>query len=799
MASRIPPGTHASLQDPTDLPIPQAIQQSLANFDGLQHEDCLHGASLIAKNSSLVAYVLKKGLIRVLPQTGERFLLRQHSADGAVHDIVFFHASSDVLATVSPLRLVMWKYSTVLLELQASPGIQFSRLVWHPLDLNKFYVLDTQQRAVLVDSTHLKAEPDPVHGYTVAKWPENATSNCIPDVVDVCWHSQGRVVTISATSSNAMMVWREGQMLEKVIVPGNAKVLRCVSLGENRIVTLQQNAFLTVWDTTSSLRMIQTLQLSTPAAQYESLLLAIAAKEPNSVGEPYIIVASRQFGKVYVMAFAEGCIRSVHAVETAEPCYAISSARALPTLHSDDPNGVDVEFAAYHPHTIQTITVPWPMLQQPQQGITVQPLQSQSTQNVPDNSMVFKDYEVDEEEDYEDHTTEPPLPAPPSVSIENNPFANWLGAIAAKNAPYQAAPVAPTPPPSYPNSAASPFLLDRSRDASPAVPPPNLPVPVNPIPPPPHMQVPVPTPPAQARKEVTPPPAAPEVPPPQNDSSTTSLADTVRGIVQEELRSIVLPRLPNKNKQSNKPPPTKEEVEVMVEAAQAATVKKVLIPVVESITSQVLQKVSEHLEQQQKRSDTTKNQLESMSKQLSKMTALVSELTKEVHSLGNQQQQNGSSPHNSNKKTPPQQSAQPKVDETELKRQAVRQLLQQGKIQDAFVAALHSGSEMTRFCCQHADIKTVLDADPPVLTQGVVLCVMQHLATLLNVGTNVPQLELEWLQELALSFDKQDASVRQHWPQVVQEVLGYLEQRQQRQEPALKRPLHRLVQIVRGL
>ena len=786
---------HARFDDPST-PIPQAIQRSLANFEGLKQDNCLHGASLIAQNSNSAAYVLKKGLIRVLPKTtgtGSRFLLRQHSAD-TVTDVVFFHSSSDVLATVSHTKLVMWKFESVLLEIQSQ--VPLLRVVWHPLDINKFWILDASHRAVFVDSTNLHTEPEAVHGYNVAQLPDEGT--VIPDVADLCWHSEGRVVTISASSA-FLLVWKDRPhltLLHKVPVVG-APVQRCMSLGENHIVTLQKDGTLSVWDTSGkTLQVHQVVQLAAAASNFESLLMTVASEGSES---PYIVVCSRDAGKVYVMEFANGSIKSVNIVETAEPCYAISSARALPTLHSDDTKGLDVEFVAYHPNTVQTITVPWTLLQQQQQGITVRPLQTMTPE------VVFDDYEVeDEEADDHDGAIEPQSSAE-QPSIQNNPFANWLGAIAAKNAPSSASSTPPPPPPPS-------FLVDPPRTVASSSPSPSFLPSVNygaPIPPstpsvlpspPPHVMQPpkVPTPPPQVRKEITPPPAPVALMQQQEPAAAdnAALSNTIRQVVQEELRSIVLPKLPN-NKKQNKGsnPPTQEEMQAMVESAQASTVKRVLIPAVESITAQVLEKVSEHLEKQQNRSDNTKNQLESMSKQLSKMTALVSELTKEVHRLGDSST-NGQSPRGKSQQQQTQQ--QRAVDDAEVARQNIRKLLQQGKIPEAFVAALHAGSEMTLFCCQNSDIKTVLDADPPLLNQGVLLCIMQHLATLLN-GKNMPTVELEWLQELALSFDKTDPAVQQHWPQVVQEVLGYLVQRQQRQEPALKRPLQRLVQIVRGL
>jgi hypothetical protein len=118
------------------------------------------------------------------------------------------------------------------------------------------------------------------------------------------------------------------------------------------------------------------------------------------------------------------------------------------------------------------------------------------------------------------------------------------------------------------------------------------------------------------------------------------------------------------------------------------------------------------------------------------------------------------------------------------------------------LAIYASTAEIAFFCCANADINAVLGGTTPELTQMILLCLMQQLGTLIGASQNPNaniQLALEWLQELALTLNPSDATIAKHVPSVLQQLVAGINARMAQNDPALRRPLQRLLQVIRGM
>ena len=118
-----------------------------------------------------------------------------------------------------------------------------------------------------------------------------------------------------------------------------------------------------------------------------------------------------------------------------------------------------------------------------------------------------------------------------------------------------------------------------------------------------------------------------------------------------------------------------------------------------------------------------------------------------------------------------------------------------------FPAVSSTASDITYFCCVNADINDVFGGATPALTQMILICLMQQLATMI-VSPNPnwsTQLELEWLQEIALCLNPADPLIVKHVPPVLQLLVSGINTRMAQNDPALRRPLQRLLQVIRGM
>lgn len=471
------------------------------------------------------------------------------------------------------------------------------------------------------------------------------------------------------------------------------------------------------------------------------------------------------------------------------------------------------------------------------------------THNKDDNQ--FEEYDVDDEafdnvveDEYEVAAPDPTFLPTPSLGSSNddsgNAFANWLGAIAAKTSPPPPAasklsesstpapqtvlspPPGVTPSSGMKDSTTPPTFLNpisMLSDLKPAATKATESTKQAPTPLAPPMSV--------ARQENQPLPPISDVSQELAETVSIEIRKTVLPLLQqtiaEEVSKSVESHLSSSirkyalgiidNERIGRA--ASENVQETTRAAFSESIKSVLIPSLESITGQILQQLSRTLDgsatdddgkmqHQQLRQD-----LESLSKQIATLSNIVADMSTEVKSLttvvGSAATQGTAAAKPSfppSLASSPSPLAPPVVVDP---RHEIAELLRERHFEEAFTKAVSSSSlELTLFCCSNTNLQEVMGGEKPALSQPILLCLMQQLGTVLLTSNdpNYLRLELEWLQEIALSLNPLDPSIQRHVPVVLQQVAKSIHQRLQH-APAtdlqLRRSLQRMLQLVRGM
>jgi enhancer of mRNA-decapping protein 4 len=235
-------------------------------------------------------------------------------------------------------------------------------------------------------------------------------------------------------------------------------------------------------------------------------------------------------------------------------------------------------------------------------------------------------------------------------------------------------------------------------------------------------------------------------------------------------------------------------LETPIKAALADTVRNVFIPAMESVASQVLQKVTPPP------SDGPDKEmmamLETLTKQISAMNTKMDAMASEIRILKSFGAPNPPMPP----PPPPQQLPQP--NQLEAARNEIGTLLMQKQFQTAFTKAVStSNAEMALWACSRANVQEVLGGNSPQLSQTILLCLMQQLGAAMATTTSQEALtiELQWLQEIALTLDPGDTAIQRHVPTVLQQLVGSINQKITEGNPHLRRPLQMLLQVIRGM
>ncbi len=225
------------------------------------------------------------------------------------------------------------------------------------------------------------------------------------------------------------------------------------------------------------------------------------------------------------------------------------------------------------------------------------------------------------------------------------------------------------------------------------------------------------------------------------------------------------------------------------------TMREVVVPAYENGTRRMFEQVSssieKSLESSKKESDETAKIMDSMVKRMDAMGKTIEVLIKAVAQL--QTGQGGSGQPTS------KQSTAPAVDDSELLRKKIVELLRADEYEKAFTQALSvSNSAMALFVCKHSNLSVVLESDTPKISQPIMLCLMQQLGANLATDSDL-SVKLAWLQSMALTLDPKDASIKKHISGVVQQLIVNLQSKMQNSDPGLRRHLQMLLQVIRGL
>lgn len=247
------------------------------------------------------------------------------------------------------------------------------------------------------------------------------------------------------------------------------------------------------------------------------------------------------------------------------------------------------------------------------------------------------------------------------------------------------------------------------------------------------------------------------------------------------------------------------KVEEPVRAAFAGSMKNVFIPAFQSVSGQMFSQISASLEsgiaQDGAATVSQKKEVEDLTKQLAAMSSQMQQLTTEVAGLRAIMTEKGIPGGQPNTAATP--SSESVAEQKQALEREVMALLQQKNYEAAFTKALSASTvEMALFVCRNADLADVLGGTSPALSQPILLCLMHQLGTSVVTDKNDEtdlQTELAWLQEVSLSINPMDESMRRHLPGVLQQLVAGINDKMIRTDQPSRRPLQRLLQVLRGV
>lgn len=115
-------------------------------------------------------------------------------------------------------------------------------------------------------------------------------------------------------------------------------------------------------------------------------------------------------------------------------------------------------------------------------------------------------------------------------------------------------------------------------------------------------------------------------------------------------------------------------------------------------------------------------------------------------------------------------AATPSTPGTTSIKDELRQQLRHGRFNEAFQQALGASDlDLVTWLCAEAPRDDIFDVDPPLLSQTILLCLMQQLS--FNLGKQTA-LKLDWLKQISLVFNPQEPEIATF----VTQVLGQLQQ-----------------------
>jgi hypothetical protein len=221
-----------------------------------------------------------------------------------------------------------------------------------------------------------------------------------------------------------------------------------------------------------------------------------------------------------------------------------------------------------------------------------------------------------------------------------------------------------------------------------------------------------------------------------------------------------------------------------------ATMREVMIPAYESGTRQMMEQISSSIEtnlaSNQKNDESTAKMMEAMSTRMDAMGKTIEVLLKAVATMATKQNVGSTA-----------ESVVNTSKEDELKR--IDQLIQSEDYEAAFTKALSASKpELAVYACKLSDLSTVIEGDTPLLSQPIMLCLMQQLGADLSQNDDL-NMKIAWLQSVAVTLDPNDDSIKKHVKGVCQQLVSNLQVKMADSDAGVRRQLQMLTQVIRGV
>lgn len=163
-------------------------------------------------------------------------------------------------------------------------------------------------------------------------------------------------------------------------------------------------------------------------------------------------------------------------------------------------------------------------------------------------------------------------------------------------------------------------------------------------------------------------------------------------------------------------------------------------------------------------------------------------------------------------------------------REEIKALCQANRYEEAFTKAVSaSDGEIVLFACKITDSAAVFNGEVAI-SQPILICLLQQLGAVLVAATETDDIKtiLNWLQEIAVTIDPTNVNIQRRkyscmlrqdimWycessplilssysdtldvKQVVEQLLANINSKMSNCNPAFRRPLQTLMQVIRGL
>ena len=222
-----------------------------------------------------------------------------------------------------------------------------------------------------------------------------------------------------------------------------------------------------------------------------------------------------------------------------------------------------------------------------------------------------------------------------------------------------------------------------------------------------------------------------------------------------------------------------------------------MIPAFESATQEMFAQVSiamkSRLEHEEKRmKELREKEFKSITKQMGEMSRNLELLNENIANLNATQ--------NTETMQPRYEYDEP-VDKVQAIKDEIIDHLKNHRYEQGFTSALSASDvDLAVFVCENCDMATVLEGDTPRLSQPILICLMQQLGAELTAFTNKNlKVELTWLQNIAVTLDPHNESIKDHVLTVCQQLINNISIKMEGGDPMLRRPLQMLLQVIRGI